>query len=214
MATAAPLVIDPRISGDVASDVMNLNLSVGFFIIVGLIIVVLIILTSMIKCAGPCGHWIKRSECMCCQNMDINPGASRISGLMQGFRNQGHQGFSATNAIGAVSAGAMNTGGPITTQPMIIPTSNINNKRRIYLHYTQWCHFCRMMKPVWEKVKTATTGSGIEYIEVDEDLVHTPGISGYPTIIMLDEQGRRHKYIGQADFDTLRNWCVSPNPMP
>jgi len=69
------------------------------------------------------------------------------------------------------------------------------------------------MKPVWESVKAATAGSGIVFQEIDEDVAKTPGINGYPTIIMLDENGYRHKYNGGPDFVNLRNWVVSPAQM-
>lgn len=85
----------------------------------------------------------------------------------------------------------------------------VNKTRHVYLHYTNWCGFCKKMKPVWERVKEALSTSGIEFHEVDEDIAKTPGINGYPTIEMLDENGYRRLYSGQIDFAQLRNWVAA-----
>ena len=86
----------------------------------------------------------------------------------------------------------------------------LNNTRRIYLHSVDWCPHCKIIKPVWDAVVNDTKGSGIIFTEVDEDIAKTPGINGYPTIIMLDENGYRHKYSGGPDFTALRNWVIAP----
>lgn len=88
--------------------------------------------------------------------------------------------------------------------------SDINNRRRITLHYTNWCGACKAMKPTWEGVKINLAQSGINFNEVDEDVAKTPYITSFPTIIMLTEKGKRVRYNGMNDFNQLRNWCLSP----
>lgn len=89
-------------------------------------------------------------------------------------------------------------------------TENFAAKNRtVTLHYAPWCVHCKIMKPIWEQVKIATAGSGIVFKEVDEDKAKTPGITGYPTILMVDGSST-YKYPGQPDFETLRDWVVSP----
>lgn len=90
---------------------------------------------------------------------------------------------------------------------------DINAVRRIYFHYTKWCAHCRVWKPVWEDVKIATKGSSIEFIEVDEDVAKTPYVQFFPSVYMLSEHGHRYQYKGPPDFEQLRNWCVSPQPI-
>jgi hypothetical protein len=69
------------------------------------------------------------------------------------------------------------------------------------------------MKPVWNQVKAATVNSGIRYAEIDEDVAKTPGITAYPTIMMVAENGRATRYDGPADYDALLAWAVNPvNP--
>lgn len=67
------------------------------------------------------------------------------------------------------------------------------------------------MKPIWDQVKLATINSGIIYREIDEDKTHTPGITGYPTILMLSESGHTYLYTGPANFNRLRNWIIGPD---
>lgn len=85
----------------------------------------------------------------------------------------------------------------------------INNTRKVYLHYTEWCGYCKKMKPVWEQVKTVLSETGIEFYEIDEDVAKTPGVNGYPTILMIDENGFRSQYPGASEFEQLRAWCVA-----
>jgi thiol-disulfide isomerase/thioredoxin len=57
-----------------------------------------------------------------------------------------------------------------------------SNAPTIYYHYTAWCGYCKKMRPIWDEVK-ATYGGRAFFIEVDEDVVHTPTVSSYPTVI-------------------------------
>jgi hypothetical protein len=65
------------------------------------------------------------------------------------------------------------------------------------------------MKPVWAQVKNTAASSGIKFIEVDEDKTPTPGINGYPTIVMIDENGARSEYHGGPDFTKLYPWVIA-----
>lgn len=91
-------------------------------------------------------------------------------------------------------------------------TDQINNTRRVYLHYTNWCGFCKKMKPIWAQVKGTLAETALEFYEIDEDVAKTPGVNSYPTILMIDENGFRHQYPGAYDFEQLRSWCVMPKP--
>lgn len=82
----------------------------------------------------------------------------------------------------------------------------------VTLHYTDWCSYCKRMKPVWEKVKQSLSGpqySGITFVENDEDKFPTVGVESYPTIVKLRE-GKARKYLGRADFDQIRKFILSP----
>lgn len=85
----------------------------------------------------------------------------------------------------------------------------VNSTRTVTLHYTNWCHYCKQMKPVWNAVKSSTLANGIVFREVDEDVAKTPGITGYPTILMVDEHGKTSQYNGGSDMVSLRNWILA-----
>jgi hypothetical protein len=59
------------------------------------------------------------------------------------------------------------------------------------------------MKPVWESVKG--TIPGVSFVEIDEDKAKTPGVNGYPTIL-LKHNGKTKKYDNVYDPNTLRKW--------
>ena len=82
----------------------------------------------------------------------------------------------------------------------------VNKSRIVTLHHTLWCSACKSMRPIWESVKTLTRGSNIIYREVDEDEAKTPGVTSYPMILMVDENGQRRRYTGGANLAQLRNW--------
>lgn len=81
------------------------------------------------------------------------------------------------------------------------------------LHYTDWCGYCKLMKPVWNELKEELTKdpkySGIVMIENDEQAKPTRGITGYPTIIRY-RGGKAEKYKGRADYQQLRAFILSP----
>lgn len=78
------------------------------------------------------------------------------------------------------------------------------------LHYTNWCGYCKRMKPIWEQVKkdlSSPAYSGVKMIENDEQANPTPGIDGYPTILKM-QHGKTVKYEGRADYDQLRTFIL------
>lgn len=86
-----------------------------------------------------------------------------------------------------------------------------NGSRRVTLHYVDWCPHCRTMKPIWFTVKNQTKNTGIVFKEVNEEITKTPGITSYPTILMITENGSTVQYNGPSDVNRLRNWITSVN---
>jgi len=111
--------------------------------------------------------------------------------------------------VGKRVVGTMATAENATSKPST--HQQINLTRKVTLHYTNWCGACKLMKPVWARVKNALAGSNIKFEELDEDMAKTPGIAGYPTIILIDEFGHAHQYPFDANFERLRDWIISPN---
>lgn len=89
-------------------------------------------------------------------------------------------------------------------------TTRINGKRQVYFHHTSWCHFCNDFRPTWEQLKSEMVGTDVVFTELDEDKAKTPGVKSYPTIILLDETGRRYLYSGMRTVPDLKRWILAP----
>jgi len=79
-------------------------------------------------------------------------------------------------------------------------------------HYTNWCGYCKQMKPVWQEVKASLNNSNfssVVMLENDEEKNPTQGVSMYPTIIKYQD-GKARRYKGRYDFDELRSFILTP----
>lgn len=88
----------------------------------------------------------------------------------------------------------------------------INSHRKVTLHYTNWCGYCKQMRPIWDRVVRSSNGNGIIFEEVDEEKAKNPYITAYPTILMVGRDGRVLQYSGEPDFEKLRAWVLAPLP--
>ncbi len=86
-----------------------------------------------------------------------------------------------------------------------------NNHSEITLYYTEWCGYCKLMKPVYFKLKKNLANHGITFKEVDCDKVSVPFVTGYPTIIKTGTDGKRVKYEGGADYNDLMRFVIGKN---
>jgi thiol-disulfide isomerase/thioredoxin len=86
-----------------------------------------------------------------------------------------------------------------------------NKIRVITLHYTNWCGYCKQIKPTWQQIKAELSGQpDLKFVENDEDKNPTMGITGYPTILMFNENGKLIKYPGGNDYHKLKTWILAP----
>lgn len=111
------------------------------------------------------------------------------------------------------------TGNPDIVSAPIVSYYNKYTKEKhgenslvVGLHYTEWCGYCKRMKPVWAQVRKNIESnpdlSGVKFIEIDEDKTPTAGITSYPTIIRYKD-GRAREYKGVADYDIIRSFILN-----
>jgi len=76
----------------------------------------------------------------------------------------------------------------------------------VVLHYTDWCGYCKRMKPVWADVKkNLSNDSNITFLENNEDEKPSPDVKGVPAIFRY-ENGEVKKYNGPAEYQQLYNF--------
>lgn len=74
------------------------------------------------------------------------------------------------------------------------PSVSVKDKPTIYYHYTEWCGYCKKMRPLWDSVKSQMNEQAF-FIENDEDKNRTPSVNSYPTVI-AHVDGQKITYSG------------------
>lgn len=76
--------------------------------------------------------------------------------------------------------------------------------------YAPWCHYCKVLAPVYKKLATGFPSSKVIIAEVDTDeqkqLAKDFGIEGLPTLLWFEagSEGKNPvKYSGGRDIDSL-----------
>jgi len=76
------------------------------------------------------------------------------------------------------------------------------------LHYTDWCHFCKLMKPVWHSTTKQFAGNtAYKFVEINEEKTPTAGVASYPTIARIKD-GKVSQYHGGANASALKSFIV------
>ena len=69
-----------------------------------------------------------------------------------------------------------------------------------------WCPHCTSLKPTWKKLykeaKDHTIGS-IDAVK-NKELVYMLGVSGYPTILIVGNNGKLKEYSGPRTIEELK----------
>ena len=89
----------------------------------------------------------------------------------------------------------------------------------VALFKTEWCGHCQKMAPHFDKAISELAGSKnskgktvrFEKVDCDEnkELGKQYGVSGYPTIKILNDDGTQDDYDGARSFEGLKKYLVS-----
>lgn len=85
----------------------------------------------------------------------------------------------------------------------------------VQLHATEWCEFCKKMKPIWEEMilrikNDPKTAERFLFLEQDQDECNSPGIKKVPSIYKFDQgENSLVKYENVYDVDNLYNWVLN-----
>ena len=85
-----------------------------------------------------------------------------------------------------------------------------DGKPIVMFHYAEWCPHCKEMKPIWNEVKKSITAEqvNVEVLENNEEVLPTPGIDSFPTIIKYKD-GIIKKYSGEKNKHDLMMFVLS-----
>ena len=89
----------------------------------------------------------------------------------------------------------------------------------IALFYAEWCGHCVKFKPHFEKAMSELNGSKnskgktVRFVKIDcdenKELGKQFGVSGYPTIKILSDDGTQDDYDGARSFEGLKKYLIS-----
>ena len=89
----------------------------------------------------------------------------------------------------------------------------------VVLFKTDWCGHCQKMAPHFDKATSALDGSknsngkALRFVKVDcdenKELGKQFGVSGYPTIKILNDDGTQDDYDGARSFEGLKKYLMS-----
>jgi len=84
-----------------------------------------------------------------------------------------------------------------------------NRDKTVILYTRRDCIYCQQLEPIWTDLKNALIPQGYQFVEYDGTIVPSPDVSSYPTIFLIDNVGKKHKFQGERTFDNLRNWILA-----
>lgn len=69
-----------------------------------------------------------------------------------------------------------------------------------------WCIHCQNLKPIWKQLYQESKNHKIVAIDAmkNQELVHMLGITGFPTIIIVMNNGNMKEYSGPRTLEDLK----------
>lgn len=69
-----------------------------------------------------------------------------------------------------------------------------------------WCGHCQALKPTWKQLYNESKEHTIAAIDAvkEQELIHMMGISAYPTILIVSNNGKMKEYSGPRTLEALK----------
>jgi thiol-disulfide isomerase/thioredoxin len=70
----------------------------------------------------------------------------------------------------------------------------------------KWCGFCQQLKPIWKQLREEAKEHTIAAVDAmkNQELIHIMGITGYPTIFIVMNNGNIKEYTGPRTVEALK----------
>lgn len=96
-----------------------------------------------------------------------------------------------------------------------VTTEGFKGRKSLLLLHMEGCGHCKKLMPAWDKfAETNNTSIVTKSVEKDDDraLVKRYGVEGFPTILLLDSNGKKlDTYSGPRTTKGLLDYCQQNN---
>lgn len=88
-----------------------------------------------------------------------------------------------------------------------------SHQKLVAMVHATWCPHCTQLLPTWQQIMEEHPNANvydIEQKEFDGAVGSKIGnVSGFPTILSIDEAGNRNEYRGSRNKEAITNWIMS-----
>ena len=88
---------------------------------------------------------------------------------------------------------------------------NFGNPKELVYFHMNGCGHCKRFTPVWNEFSSNYNGElKLKKLERKEagDLLQKYEIKGFPTILLIDEQGNKKEFQGDRSIEGLKNFII------
>lgn len=84
-----------------------------------------------------------------------------------------------------------------------------NRDKTLILYSRPDCVYCVQFAPVWEDLKRSLIPQGYQFVEYNGQITPTADVTTYPTIFLIDNLGKKHRFDGMRTYDNVKNWVLA-----
>jgi len=88
-----------------------------------------------------------------------------------------------------------------------------SHQKLVAMVHATWCPHCTQLLPTWQQIMEEHPNANVYDIEQKEFNgalgARIGNVSGFPTILSIDEAGNRNEYSGSRNKEAITNWIMS-----